>query len=88
MNKVTLPRLRRRVLRELATPYTEATAGLFVADGPHVCSKLIAAACDGGVKVANMTIFDDVVLREGKQSPRAPLSTGHRLPRFPERSHA
>jgi len=54
-------------LEERGVPHKEVTPGLHVADGPHACSKLIAAACDAGLKIANMTLFDDVVLREGNR---------------------
>jgi thiamine thiazole synthase len=54
-------------LDELGVPYEEASPGLYVADGPHACSKLIAAACDAGVKIASLTMFDDIVLREGNR---------------------
>lgn len=64
MNKVTLRHPAERVLEEIGVPYKEVSEGLFVADGPHACSKLIAAACDSGVKFANMTVFDDLVLKE------------------------
>ena len=64
MNKVTVRHPGERVLDELGIPYKMISKGLAVADGPHACSKLIAAACDAGVKFANMTIFDDVVLKE------------------------
>ncbi len=65
LNKVTFRAPAEKILKELHVPYTESTNGLYVADGPHACSKLIAAACDAGVKFATMTRFDDVVLREG-----------------------
>lgn len=64
MNKVTIRHPGERVLDELGIPYKEVSKGLLVADGPHACSKLIAAACDSGVKFANMTIFEDLVLKE------------------------
>lgn len=67
MNKVTLRAPAQKVLDELGVPYEKAVEGLYVADGPHACSKLIAAACDAGVKFANLTIFDDVVLRENNR---------------------
>ncbi|MDP6042858.1 MAG: sulfide-dependent adenosine diphosphate thiazole synthase [Dehalococcoidales bacterium] len=67
MNKVTIRHPAERVLEELGIPYSEVNRGLFVADGPHACSKLIAAACDAGVKFANMTVFEDLVLKEDGQ---------------------
>lgn len=67
MNKITVRAPGEKVLDELGVPYSEYSDGLFVADGPHACSRLIASACDAGVKFANMTKFDDVVLREGNR---------------------
>jgi len=66
-NKVTVRAPGQEILEELGIPFLEKAPGLFVADGPHACSKLIAAACDAGVKIANMTVFEDVVLREGNR---------------------
>jgi thiamine thiazole synthase len=34
--------------------------------GPHAVSKLIAAACDSGVKFLQLTKFDDLVLKNGR----------------------
>src|SRR3989338_8315433 len=67
MNKLTVRSPGEKVLKELEIPFEEYTKGLYVADGPHACSKLIASACDAGVKFANMTIFDDLVLRENNR---------------------
>jgi thiamine thiazole synthase len=66
INKVTLRAPAQGILNEIGAPYKEAEEGLYVANGPHACSKLIAAACDAGVKVLNMTKFDDVVIRENR----------------------
>lgn len=66
MNKVTLRAPAHAILNEIGVPYKEMEEGLYMANGPHACSKLIAAACDAGVKVLNMTKLDDVVLRENR----------------------
>lgn len=63
MNTITVRAPGHRVLDELKIPYKEFSKDLYVTPGPHACSKLIAAACDAGVRVQNMTVFDDVVLR-------------------------
>ena len=64
MNKLTVRHPGERILDELGIPHKMVSDDLFVADGPHTCSKLIASACDSGVKFANMTVFEDLVLKE------------------------
>lgn len=64
MNTVTIRAPGQKVLDELKIPYREFMKGLYVCDGPHACSKLVASACDAGVKILNMAKLDDVVLRE------------------------
>ncbi|MFH1868810.1 MAG: sulfide-dependent adenosine diphosphate thiazole synthase [Candidatus Omnitrophota bacterium] len=66
MNTLTFRAPSQEILDELKIPYKEVEDGLFTADGPNACSKLISAACDAGVKILNMTKFDDVVLRNKK----------------------
>ena len=82
MNKLTVRSPAESVLDELGVPYKERSgkqsrgkqsrgkqrSGLFVADAAHACSKLIAATCDAGAKILNMTALDDVVLHGGKVS--------------------
>ncbi len=64
MNTLTFRAPAEKILDELKITYKEIEEGLFVADGPNACSKLISAACDAGVKILNMTKFDDVVYRD------------------------
>jgi sulfide-dependent adenosine diphosphate thiazole synthase len=67
MNKVVMREPSEIVLEELGIPYKTVSPGLHVADAPQACARLIAAACDAGVKVLNMTSVEDVVLREGER---------------------
>jgi len=65
MNQLTIRHPGQEVLDEIGAPYEEVAPGLYAALAPHACSKLIAAACDAGAHIVNMTSFDDVVLGEG-----------------------
>lgn len=67
MNAVTVREPAQEILDEIGVPYKKATDGLYLTGGPHVTSKLIASACDAGIKVVNMTKVDDVVLRENNR---------------------
>ncbi len=66
MNTLTFRAPGDTILDELKIPYKEVEKGLFVADGPCACSKLISATCDSGAKILNLTKFDDLVLRSNR----------------------
>ncbi len=66
MNGVTFRAPAQTVLDEIGVPYKEVEPGLFISAGPHACSRLIAAACDSGVKFLNMAKFDDAVVKDNR----------------------
>ena len=66
MPKVTVRHPGEKLLDELGVPYKTVSKGLVVGDAPHACAALIAAACEAGVKIINMTMLEDVVIKEGK----------------------
>jgi thiamine thiazole synthase len=66
MNTLTFRAPADTILNELKIPCKETEDGLFVADGPAACSKLISATCDAGAKILNLTKFDDVVHRNNR----------------------
>ncbi len=64
MNPVTVRHPSQKIWDELGVPYRKISDGLFAAWGPHACSKLIAAACDAGVRFLQLTKLDDLVVRD------------------------
>lgn len=66
MNKLTVRAPAHEELKRLGVRFAEDRPGLYVADAPEACSKLIASTCDKGVKVLNMTSVDDIVLKDGR----------------------
>ena len=66
MNPVTVREPAQKIWDELGVPYKKVSNGLYLTAGPHAVSKLIAGACDAGVKFLNLTKFDDLVLKNGR----------------------
>lgn len=66
MNPVTVREPAQKIWDELGVPYKKVSDGLYLTAGPHAVSKLIAGACDAGVKFLNLTKFDDLVLKNGR----------------------
>ncbi len=66
MNKVTFRHPAEEIMKQMGVPLEEYRKGLYVADGPHACSRLISAACDAGVKFLQLTMAEDIVIRNGK----------------------
>lgn len=76
MNPVTVRAPAQKVWDELGVPYRKISDGLYATWGPHACSKLIAAACDAGVRFLQLTKFDDLVLKETPNPPKTKRVAG------------
>ncbi len=66
MNPVTVREPAQKIWDELGIPYKKVADGLYLTPGPHAVSKLIAGACDAGVKFLNLTKFDDLVMKNSR----------------------
>lgn len=66
MNPVTVREPAQKFWDELGIPYKKVGSGLYLTPGPHAVSKLVAGACDAGVKFLNLTKFDDLVLKSNR----------------------
>jgi thiazole biosynthesis enzyme len=68
MNPVTVRAPAQKIWEELGVPYRRINDGLYATWGPHACSKLVAAACDAGVRFLQLTKFDDLVMKNKRVS--------------------
>jgi len=68
MNTITVRAPGHEILEEIGVKLQEVKPGLFITHGPEAVSKLIASACDAGVKFLQMTSFDDLVIKDGRVS--------------------
>ena len=66
MPKVTVRHPGEKLLDELGVPYKAVSEGLVVCDAPPACAALITAACQAGARIINMTMLEDLVVKDGR----------------------
>lgn len=66
MSPVTIREPAQKFLEEIGVPLKKVKEGLYTTTGPHAVSKLIAATCDSGTSILNMTRVEDAIVREGR----------------------
>ena len=63
MNKSTIAAPAHEILEKMGVPCKKITKEMYVVDAPYACSKLIGSAFDAGIKVLNLTILRDLIIR-------------------------
>ena len=66
MSKLTVRAPADKEMAKIGVRMSEYSPGLFVADAPEACVKLIASACDAGVKILNAACVDDLIIKGGR----------------------
>ncbi|MCZ7398893.1 MAG: sulfide-dependent adenosine diphosphate thiazole synthase [Candidatus Methanoperedens sp.] len=64
MPKNTVGAPANKILEECGVNLKDAGNGLYVCDSFEMVSKMLASACDAGVKLLNSTNVDDIILKE------------------------
>ncbi|MHB8482834.1 MAG: sulfide-dependent adenosine diphosphate thiazole synthase [Nitrospiria bacterium] len=63
MNKSTIAAPAQEILEKIGVPCKKITKGMYIVDAPYACSKLIGSAFDAGIKVLNLTVLRDLIIR-------------------------
>jgi thiazole biosynthesis enzyme len=66
MNKATIAAPAHEILEKIGVPCKMITSAMYVVDAPYACSKLIGSAFDAGIKVLNLTVLRDLIIRGDK----------------------
>ncbi len=64
MPKNTVGAPANKILEECGVKLKETEDGLYVCDSFEMVSKMLASACDAGVKLLNSTNVDDIILKD------------------------
>ncbi|SNQ61269.1 sulfide-dependent adenosine diphosphate thiazole synthase [Candidatus Methanoperedens nitratireducens] len=64
MPKNTVAAPANKILQECGVNLKDAGNGLYVCDSFEMVSKMLASACDAGVKLLNSTNVEDIILKE------------------------